>query len=144
MRLRRMTVLGPLVAALLLLAGAAVAEPDTDVDGVVDSDDNCPRIFNPDQQDNDGDEVGNTCDESKGIPAGESWVVFYLRDQEGRPVSEACFTGTEYLGDTVVGESEDCAEAEADTAGYILSELQQASADRAEISVATRVVQRKR
>jgi len=35
---------------------------DTDDDGVVDSEDNCPDDPNPGQENNDGDELGNVCD----------------------------------------------------------------------------------
>jgi len=37
-------------------------EPDTDGDGVPDSQDNCPGIFNPSQRDSDGDGIGDVCD----------------------------------------------------------------------------------
>ena len=40
----------------------AVPLPDADDDGVVDSADNCPTVFNPDQADRDGDRVGDACD----------------------------------------------------------------------------------
>jgi len=35
---------------------------DTDGDGIPDSVDNCPLIYNPDQKDTDGDGVGDACD----------------------------------------------------------------------------------
>lgn len=35
---------------------------DSDGDGVVDVDDNCPSVYNPDQTDTDQDEVGDHCD----------------------------------------------------------------------------------
>ena len=35
---------------------------DTDTDGVADENDNCPNIFNENQEDSDGDGVGNACD----------------------------------------------------------------------------------
>ena len=40
----------------------AVPLPDADDDGVIDSADNCPIVFNPDQADGDGDGVGDACD----------------------------------------------------------------------------------
>ena len=36
--------------------------PDSDSDGVLDSNDNCPSTPNPNQSDNDGDELGDACD----------------------------------------------------------------------------------
>ena len=35
---------------------------DTDGDGVCDSADNCPLVYNPDQKDTDGDGIGDACD----------------------------------------------------------------------------------
>ena len=37
-------------------------EPDTDGDGVIDIEDNCPEVSNKDQKDNDEDSIGNACD----------------------------------------------------------------------------------
>jgi len=39
-----------------------IPEKDTDGDGIVDSKDNCPLVFNPDQNDYDNDRLGNACD----------------------------------------------------------------------------------
>src|SRR5262249_18803606 len=36
--------------------------PDTDGDGVVDTQDNCVSVSNPGQEDTDGDKVGDACD----------------------------------------------------------------------------------
>lgn len=36
--------------------------PDSDMDGVLDEEDNCPQTPNPNQQDSDGDGLGNACD----------------------------------------------------------------------------------
>jgi cysteine-rich repeat protein len=48
----------------LLLGGAAraIAQADTDGDGVLDSLDNCTLVINPSQRDTNGDGFGNTCD----------------------------------------------------------------------------------
>jgi len=36
--------------------------PDSDGDGVADSVDNCPFVYNPDQADSDGDGIGDACE----------------------------------------------------------------------------------
>ena len=36
--------------------------PDSDNDGIIDSADNCPNTYNPNQTDLDGDGIGNACD----------------------------------------------------------------------------------
>ncbi|WP_424963737.1 thrombospondin type 3 repeat-containing protein [Ekhidna sp.] len=45
--------------------------PDTDEDGIVDEEDNCPLVSNPDQADSDGDGIGDVCEDDEdedGIP----------------------------------------------------------------------------
>jgi hypothetical protein len=39
-----------------------IARIDSDCDGVLDSEDNCKRVYNPYQADSDGDEIGDVCD----------------------------------------------------------------------------------
>ncbi len=38
-------------------------EKDSDGDGIPDSKDNCPYVYNPDQKDSDGDGIGDACDD---------------------------------------------------------------------------------
>jgi len=78
------TILLAIGLAILLLAGSASATHDTDKDLYPDERDNCPRVFNSDQADSDGDGRGNTCDDSKGIPPDASQYALYLRDENGR------------------------------------------------------------
>jgi hypothetical protein len=39
------------------------SSPDHDRDGILDIDDNCTRVKNPDQADADGDGTGDVCEE---------------------------------------------------------------------------------
>ena len=41
---------------------ADVCEPDTDSDGIIDDDDNCPNVSNVNQNDLDSDGTGDACD----------------------------------------------------------------------------------
>ena len=47
---------------------------DTDLDGVVDSDDNCPLAANPSQRDTDGDGPGDACDRIRVAIVGDSYI----------------------------------------------------------------------
>jgi len=42
-----------------------ISYPDLDLDGVLDSEDNCPSTFNPDQEDWDNDGIGDLCGDPK-------------------------------------------------------------------------------
>jgi hypothetical protein len=95
--------------AVLVLAGSASATHDTDGDNVDEEVDNCPAVFNADQVDSDGDGRGNTCDDSKGIPADSSGFVVYFRDQNGRHTPCVTTRMTQYLGTEVQGRFEGCA-----------------------------------
>jgi len=52
----------------------ANAEPelDTDGDGILDSADNCPAVFNPNQTDTDHDEIGDACNTAEDAD-GDEW-----------------------------------------------------------------------
>lgn len=51
---------------------AAVFEPDRDNDGVPDSIDNCPSVYNPDQKDSDADGIGDVCDSCPDDPLNDA------------------------------------------------------------------------
>lgn len=51
-----------LIGLSLTILPAVARATDTDGDGIDDSVDNCPLVFNPDQLDRDNDGVGDACD----------------------------------------------------------------------------------
>jgi hypothetical protein len=59
-------------------------ELDSDNDGVVDVDDNCPQVYNPDQADYDGDRVGDVCDNCVDVPNP------YQEDADGDGDGDVC------------------------------------------------------
>jgi hypothetical protein len=78
----------------------AIAAPDTatpldsDGDGVLDSDDNCPFVANPDQADEDGDHLGDACDPCP--PFADA------TDSDGDGVPDACDPNPTVAGDSIV------------------------------------------
>jgi hypothetical protein len=62
----------PLAPAEPRCVTCAGAGGDTDGDGVCDSVDNCPTVFNPDQTDTDGDGIGDACDVCPSDPGNDA------------------------------------------------------------------------
>lgn len=77
---------------------------DIDGDGIPDLIDNCPATYNPGQEDDDGDGVGNVCDagfvdtDGDGVPdAMDNCPITYnpgQEDSDGDGAGDACDTGT--------------------------------------------------
>jgi len=88
-----------LVALLLILLTIVtnVYAADRDGDGILDDQDNCPFVYNPDQRDSDGNRVGDVCEDDTdrdGIPAKiDNCPLAYNPDQadrDGDGVGDAC------------------------------------------------------
>ena len=55
-------------AILLAALGPTPISTDTDKDGIIDSLDNCPTVYNPDQLDSNTNGIGDACESIPGIP----------------------------------------------------------------------------
>ncbi len=87
--------------------------PDSDGDGVLDVNDNCPDVENPDQSDLDGDSIGDACDpdaDGDGIPdSDDNCQDLANADQEdadGDGQGDACDVDDD--GDGVLDQSDQC------------------------------------
>jgi len=83
------------------LRPAAQANGDSDQDGILDINDNCPQISNPGQEDSNGNEVGDACDVTVVYKLDE--FEFCLADGEGQLTSECetiVMSGTTLLQQT--------------------------------------------
>ncbi|MEM0360101.1 MAG: thrombospondin type 3 repeat-containing protein [Candidatus Diapherotrites archaeon] len=90
------TVLGPEQWHYCSLKVASAAKADLDQDGVPDESDNCPKTFNPNQENGDGDSFGDACDDSDndGVMDNKDNCIFISNqdqkdsDQDG--IGDAC------------------------------------------------------
>ncbi|MFO0839861.1 MAG: thrombospondin type 3 repeat-containing protein [Phycisphaerae bacterium] len=76
-----------LTTCFLCLPGCpptATPEADSDKDGIVDSEDNCPNAANPDQADSDGDGIGDVCDNCPSVANPDQ------ADADGDGVGDVC------------------------------------------------------
>jgi hypothetical protein len=62
-------------------------EVDSDEDGILDADDNCPDVSNPDQLDRDRDDVGDACDNFPNFwdPANPAELETLIEDESVQP-----------------------------------------------------------
>ena len=56
------------------LCAPVSSDADTDEDGVNDAEDNCPSVANPDQEDEDGNGIGDACDIASGCTSSDECV----------------------------------------------------------------------
>ncbi|WP_436515690.1 thrombospondin type 3 repeat-containing protein [Ekhidna sp. To15] len=89
--------------------------PDTDNDGIVDEEDNCPLVKNKDQKDSDGDGIGDACEEDSDgdgiIDELDNCPLVSNPDQEdedGDGIGDACEGDAD--GDGVVDDKDNCPE----------------------------------
>lgn len=72
----------------------AVIDLDREGDGVLDDEDNCPDVANPDQLDEDGDGLGDVCDPCPPLPDN--------KDSDGDGLGDACDPNPMKAGDKLV------------------------------------------
>ena len=65
------------------------ASVDDDEDGIVNSEDNCPNDYNPEQEDTDADGIGNACDNCPDVSN------THQTDADGDDVGDACDSCTD-------------------------------------------------
>ena len=84
---------------------------DTDQDGVLDPEDNCPHYSNPDQSDSDSDGIGDVCDCDSGLPepvliftgetydytAGDEYTAYVLEVTNRAAYPDALFAPAPHL-----------------------------------------------
>jgi hypothetical protein len=69
--------------------GAAPSADDSDGDGLANSADNCPQVWNPDQGNLDGDKVGDACDVCALVPDATTCAKAGPDDTDGDGVANA-------------------------------------------------------
>ncbi len=89
--------------------------PDTDKDGIIDEEDNCPLVSNPDQADSDGDGVGDVCEndaDGDGVVDDEDNCPMVANpdqaDADGDGVGDVCEEDTD--GDGIPDDTDNCPE----------------------------------
>ena len=98
-------------ARISVIAEGAI--PDTDRDGILDSDDNCPTTVNTDQADLDRDGLGDVCDDDRdgdGVPnSRDNCPVLANPDQadlDGNGVGDLCSNDRD--GDGILNTADNC------------------------------------
>jgi len=93
---------------------ASEAVVDSDQDGISDEKDNCPNIYNPDQENGDGDSLGDVCDDSDqdGVMDDKDNCPFVpnskQEDLNKNGVGDACEQVTDSDKDGVPNQEDNC------------------------------------
>lgn len=87
-------------ALVIPLSGTAVANQDSDLDGIVDALDNCPMVVNPSQADSDHDAIGDRCDNCPDTANANQ------ADQDSDAIGDAC--DLQHLGNQIPEPGEEC------------------------------------
>lgn len=82
-------------------AGTDPWNPDTDGDGVSDSVDNCAKVSNPDQKDNDRDYRGNACDDTPDPPPPPKSFQDQLKEDAEKTADDTSATVEKAVGDVL-------------------------------------------
>ena len=88
------------------VAGDDISEQDADGDGVVNGEDNCPLVANPDQKDQDGDGEGDACDSD--IDGDGKANSNDECPNESNPGNETCPASADSDGDGITNDNDNC------------------------------------